>query len=101
MELGVLIAVATFIGCVERIASSIKHHRKQHLKSLVRQCANAKLIKEIKSDLLDVKTMLRKWAAKEERRPDIQARWDARRDRMRMERNTAPALGASRRAGRL
>ena len=39
------------------------------------------------------------WA--EQRREQVQARWDARRERMRMDRNTATALGAPRRQGRL
>lgn len=34
-------------------------------------------------------------------RPAIQARWDARRERLRLERGTAQAAGPSRRQGRL
>lgn len=39
--------------------------------------------------------------AEEERRGRVQSRWDARCERMRMERRTAPALGTTRRQGRL
>jgi hypothetical protein len=34
-------------------------------------------------------------------RPSIQARWDARKERMRLERGTAQATGPARRQGRL
>lgn len=34
-------------------------------------------------------------------RPAIQARWDGRKERMRLERSTAPAIGAPRHLGRL
>lgn len=52
-------------------------------------------------DLLRMAECFKDWKDWFRDRPAIQARWDARKERMRLERGTAQATGPARRQGRL
>lgn len=101
--IGALFIAAILIGCVEQGVSAIRRRRKQQFKALVRQRNVVK--REITAAQVKHVAIFLAWCKRREyqegKRRSIQARWDARRDRMRMERNTGPAMGATRRQGRL